>query len=86
MRPMSLKLWIESHPRNGRGAAVAMVAAACAVGRAAVTHWANGIRSLPLEQCPAIERVTGVPCEALRSDVEWQREEDGRVSGYLVRV
>ena len=25
----------------------------------------------PAEYCPAIERVTGVPCETLRPDIDW---------------
>ena len=83
---MSLKHWIESHPRNERKSAISVIAAACAVGRTAVTHWAGGIRTLPLDHCPVIERVTGVPCEELRGDVEWKRDESGSVFGYLIRV
>jgi DNA-binding transcriptional regulator YdaS (Cro superfamily) len=26
---------------------------------------------VPAEYCPRIERITGVPCELLRPDVEW---------------
>lgn len=26
---------------------------------------------VPAEKCPAIERLTGVPCEDLRPDVDW---------------
>ena len=26
---------------------------------------------VPAEHCPVIERITGVPCEELRPDVEW---------------
>lgn len=40
----------------------------------------------PLDRCAAIERATGVKCEDLRPDVEWQRNEHGVVIGYLMRV
>lgn len=38
-----------------------------------VNQWANGVRQVPAERCPAIERATGgaVRCEELRPDVEW---------------
>ena len=38
-----------------------------------VNQWANGVRQVPAERCPAIERATGgaVRCEDLRPDVEW---------------
>jgi DNA-binding transcriptional regulator YdaS (Cro superfamily) len=36
--------------------------------RGAVNQWKQRV---PAEMCPAIERITGVKCEALRPDVEW---------------
>lgn len=38
-----------------------------------VNQWVNGVRQVPAERCPAIERATGgaVRCEDLRPDVEW---------------
>jgi DNA-binding transcriptional regulator YdaS (Cro superfamily) len=38
-----------------------------------VNQWANGVRRVPAEHCPRIERITGgaVRCEDLRPDVEW---------------
>ena len=38
-----------------------------------VNQWIKGVRQLPAERCPAIERATkgGVLCEELRPDVDW---------------
>ncbi|MGJ7508699.1 helix-turn-helix domain-containing protein [Variovorax sp. GT1P44] len=40
---------------------------------AAVNQWVSGVRQVPAEQCPVIERVTqgAVSCESLRPDVAW---------------
>ncbi|HIH5083937.1 helix-turn-helix domain-containing protein [Klebsiella grimontii] len=39
-----------------------------------VNQWTTGIRQIPAERCPEIEKVTGgsVTCEELRPDVEWR--------------
>lgn len=37
----------------------------------AVCFWRDGKRRIPAEQCPTIERETGVCCEDLRPDVDW---------------
>lgn len=39
----------------------------------AVSQWVNGLRRVPAEQCPKIERITAgkVRCENLRPDIEW---------------
>jgi DNA-binding transcriptional regulator YdaS (Cro superfamily) len=37
-----------------------------------VNQWVKGERQVPAEQCPAIERATGVRCERLRPDVPWE--------------
>ena len=38
-----------------------------------VSQWQTGVRQVPAERCPQIERVTGgaIQCEDLRPDVEW---------------
>lgn len=38
-----------------------------------VSQWVNGVRRIPAERCPAIERATAgaVRCEDLRPDVDW---------------
>lgn len=39
----------------------------------AVTHWVTGLRRVPAERCPLIERAThgAVRCETLRPDIDW---------------
>lgn len=49
-----------------------------------VWAWLKRDGKPPEEVCPAIESVTGVACERLRSDVEWVRDEAGAVTGYHV--
>ncbi|MGP1666050.1 MAG: transcriptional regulator [Rhodanobacter sp.] len=41
---------------------------------------------VPLARCASVEALTGVPCEALRPDVTWTRDEDRNVTGYHVPV
>lgn len=38
-----------------------------------ISQWRTGIRQVPAERCPAIERATNgaVTCEDLRPDVDW---------------
>lgn len=50
-----------------------------------VSNWKMR-EQVPPDQCPAIELATGVRCEALRNDVAWQRDDSGRVTGYVVPV
>lgn len=50
----------------------------------AVRKWQ--LNTTPLDRCPAVEAATGVRCEDLRPDVEWTRDDAGRVTGYHVRV
>lgn len=40
---------------------------------ALVSQWAHGVRRVPAERCPDIERATGgqVTCEELRPDIDW---------------
>jgi DNA-binding transcriptional regulator YdaS (Cro superfamily) len=52
----------------------------------AISQWrADGV---PPDKCWAIEQVTAgrVRCEALRPDIEFQRDGDGCVTGYVVRI
>lgn len=51
-----------------------------------VYDWVNRETGAPFEHCPAIEAATGVKCEALRCEVEWQRDQDGQVTGYVVPI
>lgn len=38
-----------------------------------VNQWTTGIRQIPAERCPEIEKATGgaVTCEELRPDIDW---------------
>lgn len=51
----------------------AKMARAINVSPPTVNQWCNGVRQVPAERCPAIERATGgtVRCEELRPDVDW---------------
>lgn len=52
----------------------------------AVNQWNTGRRPVPAKFCPALERETGVRCEALRDDLVWTRSASGEVTGYHVRI
>jgi DNA-binding transcriptional regulator YdaS (Cro superfamily) len=54
----------------GRGSSLARD---LAISPVLISQWRNGIRPVPAERCPAIERATGgaVRCEDLRPDVDW---------------
>ena len=43
------------------------------VSSALISQWANGVRRVPAERCPQIERATAgaVRCEDLRPDIDW---------------
>lgn len=49
-----------------------------------VNNWKS--RGVPADRCPAIEAITGVRCEELRPDLSWNRDADGTVTGYTVKV
>lgn len=55
-----------------RGRSVAL-AAEIGVAPELISQWRSGVRRVPAERCPAIERATGgaVRCEELRPDVAW---------------
>lgn len=49
-----------------------------------LTNWRK--RGIPAERCPDIERATGLRCEEQRPDLQWNRDDDGNVTGYTVPV
>jgi DNA-binding transcriptional regulator YdaS (Cro superfamily) len=53
-----------------------------------IHEWRKGERPIAHHWCPAIEAATGgaVQCNELRDDVEWERDDDNRVTGYRVLV
>jgi DNA-binding transcriptional regulator YdaS (Cro superfamily) len=55
------------------------------VSQTRVSQWEHGEPLTP-GKCPAIERVTGIPCESLRPDIEWRRDEEGSVTSYCVHI
>lgn len=71
---MNLRTYLEQQPR-GTAAAIAR-----SIGVHAVTfsQWVTGVKQIPAERCPSIERETrgAVVCEAQRPDVEWVRLPD----------
>lgn len=50
-----------------------LFAARLKIAPALISQWRNGVRPIPAERCPAIERATAgaVTCEDLRPDVDW---------------
>jgi len=63
---------LEYFETQGRGAAMRLCESIGAFS-SDVSNWANGLRQVPAERCPAIEQATGglVRCEDLRPDVRW---------------
>lgn len=57
-----------------RPGAVVSLAKAMGIAPALVSQWKNGVRGVPAERCPDIERATGgaVACEDLRPDLAEQ--------------
>lgn len=66
---MDLKTYVAGE--RGRAASLA---SALGISPVMVSQWVSGLKKVPAERCPAIERATGgaVLCEELRPDVEWQ--------------
>lgn len=64
---MSLKTFLAE---AGRGS-VTKLSRDLSVPISLISQWANGSRPIPVVRCPEIEAATGVPCEELRSDVNW---------------
>ena len=67
---MDLKTYLDNG--SNRGAAIA-IARTLGISPVTVSQWKTGIRPIPAERCPTIERATGglVRCEDLRPDVDW---------------
>ena len=65
---MELKTYIDQE----RGKA-SRLAIAIGVNSVLISQWASGVRQVPAERCPSIERATNgaVTCEELRPDVDW---------------
>lgn len=64
----------------------AALAAALGVKPPSVVCWINAQR-VPEDRCPEIERLFGVPCERLRPDIDWRRDDDtGAVVGKFVPI
>lgn len=66
---MDLKAYLDKAPRG----AASNLARAIGVSPVMVAQWLSGVKQVPAERCPAIERATGgkVRCEVLRPDVAW---------------
>lgn len=63
----------------------AALARACGQFPQVITRWKKkGL--IPLGHCASVEAATGIPCEELRPDVDWERDASGRVVGYRVRL
>ena len=70
---------LHEDPKQAVRDACALVGGTAALARflgitsAAVSQWMSGIRRVPAEHCPKIERATGgrVVCESLRNDIDW---------------
>ena len=56
-----------------RAVGVKTLAEALGITTAALGQWKNGVRPVPAERCPQIERATNgaVKCEELRPDIDW---------------
>lgn len=50
--------------------------------RAAVAKW----DAIPLARVPSVANALGIMPEILRNDVIWNRDADGAIIGYTVRV
>jgi DNA-binding transcriptional regulator YdaS (Cro superfamily) len=52
---------------------MSVMAASLGVTFSAISQWRSGMRPVPADRCPSIERLTSgaVRCEDLRPDIEW---------------
>lgn len=66
---MNLSAYLENQPKGTS----ARLARALGVKQVMIGQWRYGIKRVPAERCPAIERATEgvVRCEELRPDVDW---------------
>lgn len=75
--------------RKHLGLSQAAFAQRLGVSQSTVSSWVCGrINEVPPDRCVAVEALTGghVSCEQLRPDLLWQRDPEGRVTGYLVAL
>ncbi|HIB1403542.1 TPA: transcriptional regulator [Salmonella enterica subsp. enterica serovar Muenchen] len=63
---------LKSYTKKQRGRS-AILGRVLSVPPVLISQWANGVRQIPAERCPEIEKATGgaVTCEELRPDVDW---------------
>ena len=63
---------LKTYTSNKRGKA-AELAKKLGVPTVLISQWANGVRQIPAERCPEIEKATLgiVRCEELRPDIDW---------------
>lgn len=75
---MDIDIYLKKTNRTG-----VQLARALGVAPPLLSQWRTGVREVPAERCPTIERETGglVTCEELRPDVEW-----GYLRGTAARV
>lgn len=66
---MNLNTYLENQPKGTS----AKLARTIGVNQVMIGQWRYGIKRVPAERCPALERATegAVRCEDLRPDVDW---------------
>lgn len=42
------------------------------ISNARIQNWLNRDKKVPAEICPHIEQISGIPCEALNTDMDWK--------------
>lgn len=64
------------------------LARACGVSRQAARYWINGLATPSPQFVPLIVAAADgqITAEQIRPDVEWQRDENGQITGYVVPV
>ena len=67
---MTLSDYLDEIGSRGRGSALAVGIGAPPE---SISQWKTGVRRVPAERCPEIERFTSgaVRCEDLRPDIDW---------------
>lgn len=80
---MNIKAYLEGAERGE----AARIAQALGVHPVMVSQWANGLKPVPPDRCPGIERATAgaVRCEDMRPDVPWHRVADEQWPGGIGR-
>ncbi|WP_410055240.1 transcriptional regulator [Providencia rettgeri] len=69
---MEHQMTLKTYTSNKRGKATEL-AKKIGVPVTLISQWANGVRQIPAERCPEIEKATAgvVRCEDLRPDIDW---------------